>query len=149
MPPRRHDLASAAFAFVVQWGGAWPERALGNFRKFLDYQGILPDDATLDAAIADAVARYQDGDAAVFRCTGSACVEHAGDAALEADLGALAERLRAAVVETDCLGACSKAPTVVVRLGRQAVKVSEMDDPRRRAALAAFVEDVLATGARD
>ncbi|MCA9773299.1 MAG: (2Fe-2S) ferredoxin domain-containing protein [Myxococcales bacterium] len=139
MPPLKKDLESAVLAFVVQWGGAWPDRALRNFRNFLDFQGILPDEVTLGAALSRARARFLAGDAALFRCVGSACVEHAGDAALNDAVADLARRLGTGVEETDCLGACAKAPTVVVRMGERAAKVSRVDAPEVRAALGRFV----------
>lgn len=112
------DLEFHTAGFVVKVHGSWTEKALEDFRKYLNRKGLFPSDGEVLRVLERARCLYFDGGACLYLCTEQPCREKidfdVSKKALES-----ARESGFSVRLTGCQGPCKQAPVLSLRVGER------------------------------
>jgi hypothetical protein len=110
------EIAFHASGFIVQVHGVWTDKALNQFRDFLQRRRLEPSDDELMAIVRAAQEKYLDGPACLSLCAAKPCRDKIAFDLSEATLASAAGAAGMPIALTGCQGPCKQAPVLSLRI---------------------------------
>src|SRR5262245_41816970 len=140
------QLAFHASGFLVQVDGSWTEKALAQFRHFLNLRGLSPSPEDLARALDRAKQRYVEGKNHLYLCSAHPCCDHTNFDASGAALDEASRELGLPISQTGCQGPCKQAPIVSVRIGARSEMFAQVTTQDNWRAVLDFVKAAAQAG---
>lgn len=119
------DLEALALAFVVQVQGSWTPEAVRDWQAQLVHQGRTPAAQAIEAALARARQRFDEGTAHLFLCMGRPCRQRQKFGTAPEELQRFAVATHCALSTTECQGPCKQAPVATLRVGQRSAMFAQ------------------------
>lgn len=143
---RLAELQFHASGFLVKVEGAWTDKALAQFRHFLNLRGLSPSPDELARALDQAKGEYVAGNNRLYLCAAQPCCGKIAFGISDAELDRLSRDLGLPISKTGCQGPCKQASVVSVRIGARSEMFAQVNTEDDWRAVLGFVKTAVQAG---
>jgi hypothetical protein len=132
--------------FIVKVNGVWTEKALNQFRNFLNLRRLGPSDDELMTILRQAKKKYLDGPSCLSVCAAKPCRDKIGFDLADTALESAATEAGMPISLTGCQGPCKQAPVLSLRIGDRSEFFGQVASARDWQAILAFAKQAANAG---